>query len=109
MLYWQFDYPGADLNECDECKDVRVSRLPCPECPFSFRPDVDAETGFFISAYNKMQQAKEYGLAKETLDLLGIDSEFKYLNMLDIFEEITSIFREKAERDAEKLRRKNGY
>jgi len=40
--------------------------------------------------------------------MLNIDSEFKYENLFDVFSEIKNIFNEKADRDAEKLRRKHG-
>jgi len=69
---------------------------------------VDGEAGFFISAYNQLETAKEYNTTAIVFKLLGIDSEFKYLLLMDIVGHIKGIFSAHEQGQLEKAAAKHG-
>lgn len=109
LLYWQFDNPNASIELCDECKAERNSRVACPGCPFGSRPQVDGQTGFFISAYNMLEQAKEYGFCNDVMQMLHIDSEFKYFILMEVIAFIKEIMAEHEERKLKRLQHGNKH
>ncbi len=62
----------------------------------------DSEINYFVAAYNKLEQAKEYNLTATALKLLRIDSEYKYTVLFDVIAHIKEILAEHEERQMKK-------
>ena len=57
VVGWNFDFPAASLESCEECKEERGTHEPCPECPYLKYPVVLSETSRVLMLWQDLNGA----------------------------------------------------